>query len=69
MLYAPTLAIFRRKIGAASLLQLMQNRLAYTPNIYHKQYIRGGNHVSSESQEQLVLWFMKCKSTSINIQH
>ena len=32
---------FVDKLEAASLLQLTQIRLAYTPNIYHKQHLLG----------------------------
>ena len=32
-------ATFRRKLEATSNLQLKQIRLAYTPNIYHKQHL------------------------------
>ena len=32
---------FRRKLEATSNLQLKQIRLAYTPNIYHKQHLLG----------------------------
>ena len=39
MLYATTLATFHQKLAAESYLQLTQIRLAYTPNIYHKQHL------------------------------
>ena len=41
MLYATNFAIFRRQTEATSLLQLTQIRLAYIPNIYHKQHLLG----------------------------
>ena len=34
-------ATFCRKLEATSNLQLKQIRLAYTPNIYHKQHLLG----------------------------
>ena len=39
MLYATTVATFRRNLEAKSYLQLTQIGLAYTPNIYHKQHL------------------------------
>ena len=47
------MATYHRKLEAKSYLQLTQIRLAYTPNIYHKQpLLEEGSTVSSKSQEQ-----------------